>query len=208
MQIVTTIWGVSVLVAILGFIPYAIWVLRSAMKKHWKKVGILFGAPVAYFSALIGVTALTNLGASDRYFRDTYDAEGSFSDPIYKYESQRSFNGDGASLYVFDLPAQLRHRFEQKDSRLLTEYPKRPDYRSHWEVITWREAPFDTSLDKYLDFALYASSEHTKEIRHALSRSGTFYAFFHYDHGSSPGNVDFFIVDLLEGRVYEINVNT
>lgn len=208
MQLVTSIWGWSIILAILGCIPYTIWVARTAIKKRWKKVGFLVGAPAAYFAVLVGITALANSGASDRYFRDTYDAEGNFTDPVYQYASQRSFNGDGASLYVFDLPEQVRLRFEKKDSRLLTEFPKRPHYRSHWNVATWREAPFDTSLEKYLDFALYASSEHSQEIRAALSRKGTFYSFFHYDHGSSPGNIDFFIVDLIGGRVYEINVNT
>ena len=181
---------------------------RTAIKRRWKKVGILVGAPAAYFAVLVGITALANSGASDRYFRDTYDAEGNFTDPVYKYESQRSFNGDGASFYVFDLPDQVRRRFKKQDSRFLTEFPKRPHYRSDWKVVTWREAPFDTSFEKYLEFALCASSEHSKEIREALSRKGTFYSFFHYDHGGSPGNIDFFVVDMIGGRVYEINVNT
>jgi hypothetical protein len=208
MQIVTSIWGWSILAVLLGCIPYTIWVTGTAIKKRWKKVGIQVAAPVVYFSALAGITALANSGASDRYSRDTYDAEGKFPEPVFKYTPKRSFNGDGASLYVFDIPDQVRLRFEKQDSRLLTEFPKRPHYRSDWKVVSWREAPFDTSLEKYLEFALLASSEHSHEIREALSRKGTFYSFFHYDHGSSPGNIDFFVVDLIGGRVYEINVNT
>jgi hypothetical protein len=208
MQIVTAIWGWSILAVILGCIPYAIWVTRTAVKKCWKKVGIQVGIPVVYFAVLSGISALANSGASDRYFRDTFDTVGKYPEPIFKYDSQRSFNGDGASLYVFELPDQLRRRFEKQDSRLLTEFPKRPYYRSDWKVVSWKEAPFDTSLEKYLDFALSASSGHSQEIREALSRKGTFYSFFHYDHGSSPGNIDFFIVDLVGGRIYEINVNT
>jgi hypothetical protein len=208
MQIVTSIWGWSILAVILGCMPYAIWVTRTAIKKHWKKLGIQVAAPVVYFAVLAGITAFANSGASDRYFRDIYDAEGKYPEPIFKYTPERSFNGDGASLYVFELPDQVRLRFEKQDSRLLTEFPRRPHYRSDWKVVSWKEGPFDTSLEKYLEFALFATSEHTKEIQEALSRKGTFYSFFHYDHGTSPGNIDFFIVDLIGGRVYEINVNT
>jgi hypothetical protein len=208
MQIVTSIWGWSILAVILGCIPYIIWVTRTAIKKRWKKVGIQVGAPVVYFAALAGITALANSGASDRYFRDTYDAEAKLPEPVLKYTPKRSFNGDGASLYIFDLPDQVRRRFEKQDSRLLKDFPKRPHYRSDWKAVSWREAPFDTTLGKYLEFALCASSGHSQEIREALSRKGTFYSFFHFDHGSSPGNIDFFIVDLIRGRIYEINVNT
>lgn len=208
MQIVTSIWGWSFLAVVIGCVPYAIWVTRTSIKKHWKKVGIQVGVPLVYFAALYGVTALVDSGASERYFRDTYNTVGKLPEPIYKYDSRRSFNGDGASFYVFELPDQVRLRFEKRDRQLLTEFPKRPYYRSDWKVVSWKEAPFDASLEKYLDFALYASSKHSEEIRNALSRKGTFYSFFHYDHGDSPGNIDFFIVDLIGGRIYEINVNT
>lgn len=196
------------MVVILGFIPYAIWSIRTAIKKNWKKFGIQVGAPVVYFAILIGISVFTESGAQDQYLKDVYDADVEFADPVFKDESPRSFNGDGASLYIYEIPDQIRRRFENQDSRLMTDFPKRPHFRRDWSVVTWKEAPFDSNLEKYLDFALYASSKHSEEIRDALSRKGTFYSFFHYDHGSSPGNVDFFVVDLVGGRVYEINVNT
>ncbi len=208
MQIVTSIWGWSIVVAILGFIPYVIWSIRTAIKKNWKKFGIQIGAPVAYFAILIGISVYSESGAQDQYLKDLYDTDFEFADPVFIEESSRSFNGDGASIYVYEIPDQIRRRFENPDSRLMTEFPKRPHFRSHWSVVIWKKAPFDSNFENYLDFALYASSKHSQEIRDALSREGTFYSFFHYDHGSSPGNVDFFVVDLVGGRIYEINVNT
>ena len=208
MQYVTEIWALSMIVTLIGCIPYGIWVTRSALKKRWKKVAIQIGAPVAFFALLVGATPIANSYASDRYFRDLYDTDVELADPKFEYDSDRAFNGDGYSISIHDLPTKIRDRFEDPDSRLLNEFPKRPHYRSDWSVVTWKATPFDSGIDKYLNFALVGSSAHSKEIRDALSRKGAFYAFFHYDHGGSPGNIDFFIVDLVSGLLYSINVNT
>jgi hypothetical protein len=42
----------------------------------------------------------------------------------------------------------------------------------------------------------------------ALRVEGALYAFFKFDHREHPGNIDFFLVDLEGGRLYEINHNT
>ena len=112
------------------------------------------------------------------------------------------------AFFVMSVSPEVRTRFESSDSKLLSEFPKRPHYRDHWSVVRWKEAPFNPDYEGYLDFALYAASGHESDIKEALSRKGTYYAFFHSDHGSSPGNIDFFIVDLVEDRLYVINVNT
>ena len=144
----------------------------------------------------------------DQYVLDIYDSETDLDEPLYKYTPERSFNGDGVSLYIFELPVSIRQRFENSDSRLISDFPKRPYYRDDWSTVSWREAPLSKEHKMYFDFALHASSSHAEELRESLSRAGTFYSFFHYDHGDHPSNVDFFIVDLEAGRIYEINVNT
>ena len=128
--------------------------------------------------------------------------------PVFEHDSDRAFNGDGTSISIYELPPEIRSRFEAPDKKLLTEFPKRPHYRNDWSVVTWKEAPLNEEYNQYLDFALFAASGHSEEIREALSRKGTYYAFFHYDHGDHPGNVDFFIIDLVRNRLYSINVNT
>lgn len=208
MPLLTALWGLSIIVALLGGIPYGIWITRCALKKQWRKVCVQVAAPISCFALLLGVTALGASREASNYVRDSYDANAEFGDPVFKYESERAFNGDGASLYVFDLPEPIRQRFEDPDERLMSKFPKRPHYRDHWSVVAWAKGPVLEEHEQYVDFALYASSDHTSEIREALSRETTFYSFFHYDHGSRPGNVDFFIVDLERGRIYEINVNT
>jgi len=208
MQILTAIWGIFFLMALVGCIPYSIWIIRTALKKRWKKLGMQLGVPAAFVALLAGATAIAQSYASDRYDRDCYGTDVKLGEPLFKYESQRAFNGDGASLCIYELPEQIRHRFESPDARLLSEHPKRPYYRRDWQTVTWKEAPFDSGLEKYLKFALFAAGDRSAEIRDALSRKGTFYSFFHSDHGGSPGNIDFFVVDLQRGRIYEINVNT
>ena len=45
-------------------------------------------------------------------------------------------------------------------------------------------------------------------IQTSLNRPGAFYAFFVNDHGDHLSDIDFFIVDLEQGRIYLINHNT
>jgi hypothetical protein len=208
MQIIMSIWALSLVVGLLGCIPYAIWIIRTAIKKRWKKVGIQFAIPTAFFALLAGATAIAQSYASDRYSKDFYDTDVKLAEPVFKFDSGRSFNGDGASIYIYELPEKIRHRFENQDRKLLSEYPKRPYYRRDWSSVTWKEAPFDANLERYLDFALSGAGDHSAEIRDALSREGTFYSFFHNDYGGSAHDIDFFIVDLQVGRIYVINVNT
>jgi hypothetical protein len=208
MQIITALWGISIILAVLGGIPYAICMVRAAMRKNWRKVGLLIAVPVGFFALLSVATGIADSYSQGRYVKDTYDAEGDLGDPIFKYDSERAFNGDGASLYVFEIPASIQKRFGSPDTRLKSDFPKRPHYRDDWSEVPWTEAPLREEHEKYFEFALLAASKHRRNLQEALTRTGTFYSFFYYDHGDHPGNVDFFIVDLQGGRIYEINVNT
>lgn len=206
--LVTAVWCISILVVLIGIIPYAIWVARTAVKRRWKKFGLQLAIPIVASILLIGLTRLALSIADDHYLQDLYDTEVDLGLAIFEHNSTRSFNGDGDSISVYHLPNKIRSRFESVDKRLLTDFPKLPSYRDNWKVRPWREAPFDEADKQYLDFALFGASGKSKEICKALSRKGTYYAFFYYNHGDHPGNIDFFIVDLVEGRLYSINVNT
>jgi hypothetical protein len=199
-----------------GCIPYGIWMIYSMFKKKWKRLGFQIAIPVAVYAGLAGLSTLSSSKAHAEYLDGLYDAEVELGTPIFEYDSDRSFNGDGYSFSVYELPANIRQRFEAADDRLLTEYPKHPSYRNHWQFEQWREAPFDDKFKEYLDFALSSydegnASELTKHfvaIRSALQRKGTFYALFYNRPSGHVGDVDFFIVDLSEGRLYSINHNT
>jgi len=161
------------------------------------------------------VSSVLDAKAYSEYLSGLYDTNVTLGSALYEYDSPRAFNGDGYSISIYELPANIRSRFESADERLLTEFPKRPSYRDRWNSQHWREAPFDTKFEKYLDFALSRYDEDRtglssqfQAIREALSRKRTYYAFFTYDHGDHPGNIDLFIVDLEGGRLYSINHNT
>ena len=215
-DIVTAIGGIVLLITILGCIPYGIWIIYSLFKKKWKRVGFQIAIPVAVYACLAGVSTLSSSKAHADYLVGLYDAEVELGPAIFGYDSDRSFNGDGYSFSVYELPAKIRKRFESADDRLLTEYPKHPSYRNHWQFEHWREAPFDDKFKEHLDFALssYDSGKapglslHFEAIRKALGRKGTYYSLFYYKPGGYIGDIDLFIVDLVEGRLYSINHNT
>jgi hypothetical protein len=215
-DILTAIQGIVFLITILGCVPYGIWIIYSLFKKRWQRVAIQVTIPVAVYVCLAGISALCSSKIHADYLSGVYDAEVKLGPAIFEYDSERSFNGDGYSLSVYELPAGLRKRFESVDDRLLTEYPKRPSYRNHWKFEHWREAPFDDKFKEHLDFALSSCdsgkapglSSRFESIRKAMARKGTFYAFFYNDPGGYIGDIDLFIVDLVEGRLYSINHNT
>lgn len=215
-DIVTAIGAIVLLITILGCIPYGIWIIYSLFKRKWRRVGFQIGIPVAVYGCLAGLSAFTGSMAYADYLDGLYDAEVELGPAIFEYDSERAFNGDGYSFSVHELPAKIRERFESADDRLLTEYPKHPSYRNHWQFEPWREAPFDDRFKDYLDFALSSYdagnapelTKHFEAIRSALQRKGTFYACFYYRPTGHVGDVDFFIVDLGGGRLYSINHNT
>jgi len=215
-DIVTAIGGIVLLITILGCIPYGIWIIYSMVKKKWKRVSLQILIPVLVYASLAGVSALSSFKAHADYLVGLYDSEVELGPVIFEYDSERSFNGDGYSFSVYDLPAKIRKRFESADDRLLAEYPKHPSYRNHWQFEHWREAPFDDKFKEHLDFALSSYdfdresglSSHFEAIRKALGRKGTFYSLFYNKPGGYIGDIDFFIVDLVEGRLYSINHNT
>lgn len=215
-DIVTAIGGIVLLITILGCIPYGIWIIYSLFKKKWKRVGFQIAIPVAVYACLAGASAFSSSKVRAEYLAGLYDCDVTLGPAVYEYDSDRSFNGDGYSFSVYELPYTIGQRFESVDHRLLTEYPKHPSYRNRWSFERWREAPSDDKFKEYLDFALssYDSGNapeltaHFRSIRNALARKGTYYAIFYYRPSNHIENIDLFIVDLVEGRLYSINHNT
>ena len=210
------VWLIAFGVAVLGGIPYLIWLIVTAIKKRWCKFGILVAVPVVAYGLLVIATGFIDRAAYKTYLSEVFDTQVDFDDSIFEYSSDRSFHGDGYSIEVYELPDSIRERFESADSELRKQFPKRPSYRADWETVTWREGPFDSSFDTYLEFALSTYdvgessglSGHFDAIRSALKSDRTFYSFFKFGYGDLPGNIDMFIVDLEQGRVYKINHNT
>lgn len=214
--VVSVIWAIAFLVTLVGCIPYLIWMIRTGVKRRWKRLGFQLGVPMVIFSLLAAVSAVVKAYEYKQYLDGLYDTNVDLGTPVFEYHSARSFNGDGYSISVYEVPSSIRTRFDSADERLLTEFPKHPSYRDHWNFEPWHEAPFDTKFEAYLDFALsrYDADRapglagQFEAIRLSLQRQGTYYAFFHHFAGDYPGDIDLFIVDLVGGRVYLINHNT
>jgi len=204
------------LILLLAALSYLWWIALSAFKRQWRKLAILITIPCVILTFLaIGISIESKIEYV-RYLEELFDTPVKFSNSIYSYDSERSFNGDGFSICVYDIPDSIRKRFASADKRLLSEFPHRPSYRSHWKTLTWKQAPFNPALDKFLGFALSSyDADRTKglsaqfsAIRTALSRSNTFYAIFYNDPGKYIGDIDLFVVDLDDGKLYFINHNT
>lgn len=200
----------------LGVIPYLIWLVVTLAKRRWRTSGILLLVPVILAVLVIGTVGVLDALAYRSYLKEVYGTKCSLPDPIFEFHSPRHFNGDGYSFEVMELPAEIRARFEDADDKLLTGFPKRPDYRNGWKVFPWREAPAGEELEGLLDFALsdYDATQdqdpgrHFAQVREALGRKGTFYAAFTKGAPFSPANLDFFVVDLVGRRLYLVNHNT
>ena len=212
----TGMWAIAFLVTLVGAIPYVIWFIVSLVQKRWTRVCLQIAFPLVTYAVLCLISRPLDAKAHDAYLEGLFDTVAKLGKTNYEYDSLRSFNGDGYSISVYELPDSIRRRFDGADERLLLEFPKRPQYRSHWRTEHWRAAPFDPAFQKYLDFALssYDARQATglaaqfEAIREAVSRKRTYYGFFTYDHGERPGDIDLFIVDLERGQLYMINHNT
>lgn len=195
-------------ISILLSIPYLIWVIVTIIKKKWKKLTYMIAIPTAFYGCVFLAQVWLNNISHNNYLEGIYGGKTVLSDPIFTNDSERSFNGDGASIYVYDLPDEVKHRFIKPSEDFLSQYPIKPSYRSHWEAQTWRQAPYTESDQKYIDFGLWAAASQEGSLKNALNRTSTYYAYFHYDHGDNPGNIDLYVIDLLENKIYFVNLNT
>ena len=208
-SLISTLWLIAFAIAVLGGIPYLIFIVRTTKQKRWSKLALLLVVPTLSYGALYLSSDRIDELSYQAYLKDIYGTRAGLGKAVSQQHSERSFNGDGASMEVYPLSDSIRTRFESADDRFLKSYPKQPGYRSGWIKQHWRRSPIDPAFSQYVSFALFAAHhEESEKIRAALSRPGAFYSFFHYDHGNSPGNIDMFIVDLQGGLIYQINVNT
>lgn len=203
-------------ITILGIIPYGIWVIYSLFKKRWKRMAFQIAIPMVAYACLYGAMVLCRSTIYDSYLSELFDSKVKLGTAIFEYDSERAFNGDGNSFAVYELPSSIRRRFESADKRLLTEFPKHPSYRDHWSFEHWREAPLDNKFQECLDFAVSSPysdvpsklDSYSESLRKALERQGTYYALFQNRPAAYLSDIDFFVVDLKEGRIYIINHNT
>ena len=201
------------LLSFVGGVGYLIWMVVTAVKRRWRRLAYQAAAAVAYVGLLFLLDSWHYRYAEAQYFRGLFGVAGKLPDPTFSYDSERAFNGDGYSLAAFVLPPAVKAQF-QSFGETMAAYPQRPDYRSHWKTSPWRKTPSASSDKRYIDFALTSSFgsnvtlEHQKAIRVLLSRDGSFFAYFYNEFEGYLGDIDLFVVDPANDRLYLINFNT
>lgn len=200
---------------LLACIPYAAWVIYSMFKRRWRRVGLQLAIPGVILFLIAGAGAVWYSLQEDR-LTSLFDCEVELSPALFKYASERHFNGDGYSVWVYDLPATIRARFESADQRLITKYPKSSNIGDRWQTEHWQKTPFQGDFQDGLQLVLssYDAKEapelasHLEAIQRALDSEGSYCAFFYYRAIDRISDIDFFLVDLVNNRLYIVNHNT
>ncbi|MFM6038037.1 MAG: hypothetical protein ACKPBB_10295 [Sphaerospermopsis kisseleviana] len=194
--------------------------VRNGIKKKWKLLAVQIITPVFLSAMLLGIlNVYANYDHAKSLERIYATKIQKLPAPIYNYESERFFNGDGYSLTVYPLPKVIKNRFQKADKLLLTKYPKFP-YKEGWQIVKWHKSPIDSKYKNYLSFAIISDGSpgmenHLQAIERSLSRPGSFYSFvykgssfIHKEVEVGLLDIDFFVIDLQQDKIYHINNNT
>jgi hypothetical protein len=128
-------------------------------------------------------------------------------DLIYEYETERAFNGDGYSIWIYKIDEKTAEYFKNPNEEFFTKYPK-TDFRNDWESEFWKRTPFDQKEQKFLDFAHSTLDELDFELEDLLNENGNYYAYEYYMHSFGIGNIDFYIICPNRKLIVKINSNT
>ena len=202
--------------AVVGCVPYGIWILHAVTRRNWKRIAVQLVTPCAALLCLWAVSAICGIKMFPNYYANLFDTDTTLRSPIFEYDSGRSGLGDGYSISVYKLPEEIRRRFESADARLLTSFPRRPFYCMGWDHERWRETPNDIQFQEHLEFALSRSfsleaeglSAQFEAVRSAMRQPGNYYSLFYYTPNGGIGNIYFYVVDLVGGRLYLMNQDT
>ncbi len=131
---------------------------------------------------------------------------------LYEYVTERAFNGDGYSIWIYEIDEETARYFKNPNPDFFTKYPN-PEFRSDWETEYWKKTPFDTNEQKFLDFAHSSLDEMDFELEDLLNESGNYYAYKYYIQNFSEGrsyvaNIDFYIICPDRKLIVKINHNT
>ena len=85
----------------------------------------------------------------------------------------------------------------------------REPHQHEWEQVSWRESPPEPAHKDFVQSALAGSTKedgklsfHREAARTALRSEGNFYSGL--KAGKMPADFNFFVIDLKQGRIYEI----
>ncbi len=144
--------------------------------------------------------------------KNTIDDKNESYDLICSSDEIGSFQGEGFSVFVYQLNSKTINDFLKKDMFI---YPKKNKYRKDWFVLNWKKTPIkedDLSLYKYsISKYLAEDNECLKEIISAnlVNIPGNYYSSIYYDDNKQePLSVDFYILDAKTNKLYYISNKT
>ncbi len=131
---------------------------------------------------------------------------------IYEYETERAFNGDGYSIWVYKIDNSTANYFKKPNREFFIKYPK-TELRNHWKSELWKKTPFDKKEQKFLDFAHTELDKLDFELEDLLSEEGNYYSYEYLTHDFNNGtifigNIDFYIICPERKIIVKINHNT
>ena len=136
-----------------------------------------------------------------------------FKDPVFEWNSERAFNGDGTSIAIYPLTEKISTYFSNPDSTFFTQYPKK-GIRNDWEVVNWSRTPIHPEHKDAFNFSIYGIDNTSNyNLDELLRKQGNYYSFLFYNHSAVEhetyyGNVDFYILCPKERILVTINHNT
>ena len=118
--------------------------------------------------------------------------------PIYEFDSERAFNGDGRSFAIYPLTENIAQYFINPDSMFFKNYPKK-DIRNGWEIKKWTRTPIRAEDLDAFHFASYTENQSEYNLEELLNENENYYAIKYYKHSFSDGeerilNVDFYVI--------------
>ena len=141
-------------------------------------------------------------------------------DEVYRYESSRSFNGDGYTLIVQELTSEIKSMLTDGQ---LSQFPTIEQSLQDYEAsLTWTQTPVDPKYNEAVAFALdngYINdseagtlADYSKTIETVINEEGNYYAFIAsnkiIEMGGRPLNIDMYVVDTQSNLIYFINQDT
>ncbi len=131
---------------------------------------------------------------------------------IYISESVRAFNGDGYSIWIYEIDNSTASYFKNPNDAFFSKHP-RTELRSHWESEFWKKTPFDQAEQMFLDFAYSSLDDLEFELDDILNEEGNYYGYEYFMHDFNDstayvGDIDFYVICPKRKIIVIINHNT
>ncbi len=207
-----------VLFIIVLLLIFLLWLMFLILvRKHWTLFSIgLF----LFFSILVFLGLLYGVLPGSSVCKDllqTNRLTGHFfllGKPICFYESERSFTGDGYSIYIYNISDSVAKSLMNPDNNFYLKYPKQPVYLQKWQTYNWHKTPTKIANEKFIEFAMAENirnlclSKAKKLLLQYLQEPGNFYSYFYYMHDNYPGNIKLFVLALKERKIIIVSHDT